>query len=567
MKRYLDGLHLQLLGLIILPLSLLLLALAFAGVRIHQDAMRSLVAERDERSVRAAAAAISEQLHHREAAVRAIAQRVEDGVYPQIVLDQVGHLLEDYDGGLAIFDLAGNALASAGDAQSWLDVVPEGLIAGLENGDFRFSDDFLDTNMGAVILVMTRRGDRVAIGAFTVASLMRSATLGPTIGSENYRAFITDRSGRVLASVGADMPQEKMASHPGVQAALRGESGSIFTPAEDGEHVVAFSSILPTRWALIVEEPWEAVTSPVLNLSLIAPLSLVPVLIVMFIALWFGSRQIITPLRKLEQKASRLAEGDHEAVEESVGGITEIRHLQRTLAIMTQRIRNAQDALRGYISTMTRTQEDERRRLARELHDETIQDLIALGQQVQMIGMELRNAGLDDVQEIKQLHQATQEAIERVRRLSRGLRPIYLEDLGLIPALEMLARDTENEIGVPISFHSEGDVRRLDADTELALYRIVQEALSNAGRHANANHVWITVHFEEGAVGISIRDDGAGFRPPEQTSDLARYGHYGLIGMAERAVLIDAQMDIQSEPNKGTQIRIHLALDDGEETS
>lgn len=565
MKRYLDGLRLQLLGLIILPLSLLLLALAIVSVRIHQDAMRRLVAERDERSVRAAAAAISQQLHHREAAMRALTLRLGDGASPETILVQAGFLLEDYDGGLAILDLDGDLRANTDGAETWIGLPAFELIAEIKNGETHFSEVLPDTNAGVMVLVAARRDDQVAIGAFTITSLMRTATLGPMAGSESYSAFLTDSSGRVLTSVGTVLQEDLMSAHPGVQAALRGETGSSFIPADDGEHVVAFSPILPTGWALIIEEPWETVTSPVLNLSLIAPLVLAPALGVMLIALWFGSHQIVSPLRKLEQQANRLAGGDYDAVEEPVGGIAEIQHLQQTLTLMTQRIRTAQDALRGYINTMTRTQEDERSRLARELHDETIQDLIALGQQVQMIGISRRNNGLDDMQELRELHQSTQEAIERVRRLSRGLRPIYLEDLGLIPALQMLARDTELELDIPVSFQSEGDLMRLDAETELALYRIVQEALSNVSRHARAKHVWITVNFEEDGTLIAVRDDGVGFKPPDQTSDLARTGHFGLIGMVERALLINASLDIRSEPHQGTRITALLPLNLGVE--
>jgi len=565
MKRYLDGLRLQLLGLIILPLSLLLLALAIAGVRIHQDAMRRLVAERDVRSVRAAAAAISQQLHHREAAMRALALRFGDGASPETILEQAGYLLGDYDGGLAILDLDGDILASTDNAEVWIDLPAVELIAGLKNGETRFSEILPDTEAGGMVLAAARSEDQVALGAFTITSLMRTATLGPMTDSDSYSAFLTDKSGRVLTSVGTVLQEDMMSAHPGVQAALRGETGSSYLPADDGEHVVAFSPILPTAWALIIEEPWETVTSPILNLSLVAPLVLVPALGVMLIALWFGSRQIVSPLRKLEQQADRLAEGDYDAVEEPVGGIAEIQHLQRTLTMMTQRIHTAQDALRGYINTITQTQEDERRRLARELHDETIQDLTALGQQVQIIGINRRNNGLDDIQELRDLHQSTQEAIERVRRLSRGLRPIYLEDLGLIPALQMLAQDTELELDIPASFRSEGDLRRLDAETELALYRIVQEALSNVSRHARAKHVWITVNFKEDGTLLAVRDDGVGFQPPDQTSDLARTGHYGLIGMVERAVLIGAHLDIRSNPNQGTQITARLPLNGGTE--
>ncbi|MDF1499691.1 MAG: histidine kinase [Anaerolineales bacterium] len=562
MKSRLDGLRLQLLGLIILPFSLLLLAFAIAGVRIHQDAMRRLVAERDERSVRAAVAAISQQLHHQESAVQTLALRLTDGISPETILDQAEYLSNDFDKGIAVLSLDGDVLAASMRSEVWFEPEAAELITGLGDQEAGFSDPILD-NTSTIVLAAARRDGWVVMGGFTISNLIRTATLVPVRESDSYSIFLVDASGHVLTDVGTAPADVDLSAHPGVQAALRGETGSSFIPAEDGEHVVAFSQILPTGWALIIEEPWELVASPVLDLSLIAPLALVPALGVTLIALWFGSNQVVGPLRKLEQKADELASGKYDAIEDAVGGIAEIQHLQQTLALMSRRIRAAQDALRGYINTMTRTQEDERRRLARELHDETIQDLIALSQQVQMIGISLRNRGLEDVQALKDLHQSAQEAIERVRRLSRGLRPIYLEDLGLMPALEMLARDTQDELEIPVEFQLAGEIQRLGPETELALYRVVQEALSNVGRHAQAGHVWLKVKFDQDMVRIDVRDDGKGFRPPPQTSDLAREGHYGLIGMAERAELIEASLDIQSRPGEGTRITVQLPLDQG----
>jgi signal transduction histidine kinase len=553
MKRYLDGLRLQLLGLVILPFSVILLATAIISVRIHMDAMRRLVAERDERSARAAAAAISQQLHHREAAIRGLALRLADGLPPDEVLDQAAYLAEDFDLGLSIFNLRGDLLASTAQRE----LLPDGLI-GILDQETAFSVPFLDDQLGMVETIASRRGQWITAGSFSFSSLMRTATLGPMVDSQGYSAFLSDQQGRVLISVGAELSSDYLLNHPGVQAALRGETGSSYLPAEDGEHVVAFSPIGPTGWALIIEEPWETVASPILDLSLLAPLSLVPVLAVTLIALWFGSRQVVAPLTELEQKADQLAKGNYDAVDGSVGGIAEIQHLQETLTLMRDRIRAAQDALRGYINTMTRTQEDERRRLARDLHDETIQDLIALGQQIQMLSLELEESPATDKDGLRQLQTSTQEAIQRVRRLSRGLRPIYLEDLGLIPALEMLARDTEKELEIPIKVHAEGTIRRVDSEVELALYRIVQEALSNISRHAQAEHVWLDIQFREEGLQLNLRDDGVGFSSPEQLSDLAHNGHYGLIGINERAVLIDARLEIHSILGEGTRIVINL---------
>jgi signal transduction histidine kinase len=564
MKLRLDGLSLQILGLIILPFSLLLLVFALFGVRVHQQAMRRLVAERDERSSRAASAAISQQLHHRQAAIHGLALRLDDDVPPGKVLEQVNFLADDFDGGMAIIGIQGEIIESTTPVGIWTDRPLVEILSSLGGENGVFSKPFQEGEGNMLVLAGARSENELAVGAFSVNNLMRAATLGPISDSESYSAFLADQSGRLLVSVGTSPVQEDLIDHAGVQAALRGESGSSFLPAVDGEHVVAFSPVLPTGWALIIEEPWEGVASPILDLSLVAPLALIPALFVSLGALWFGARRVIEPLRRLEQKTDNLAEGEFEALEEPVGGIAEIRHLQQTFVMMTRRIRAAQQALRGYIETITRTQEDERRRIARELHDETIQDLIALDQQIQLTGINLRRQGLPDAKGIQDLHQTIQEAIQRVRRFSRGLRPIYLEDLGLIPALEMLARDMQSELKIPVSFRVEGSISRLQLETELALYRMVQEALSNISRHAKARYIGLEVAFEKKSLRITVRDDGIGFTPPGQVSELAHEDHYGLIGMYERAELIQAQLEILSSPGQGTTVVIQQAT--GSET-
>jgi signal transduction histidine kinase len=556
MKLRLGGLHLQLLGLIVLPFSLALLAIAVAGIRIHQDAMRQLVAERDERAVRAAASAISEQLHHRDAAIFGLSKRLEDGIPPSIIIEQSAFLYPDFDGGLGVFDALGVIQAATfaeKEIESWpLDMI----ISSLQEDKAFFSEPIQGIDI-TLVLVGARNENFAVIGAFSIDNLMRSTMLGTEIGSEKYRSFLTDREGVVLQSIGFEPLVGNQMAHLGVEAALRGEVGSSFIPAEDGEHVVAFSPVQPTGWALVLEEPWELVTSPVLDLSLAAPLALIPALVVTLVGLWFGARQVIGPIRKLQEQAEELAQSNYSAIEESVGGIGEIQSLQETLGWMAKNIREAHSALQRYIGAITDAQEDERRRLARELHDETIQDLIAIDQHIQMIRMELSNSSNVERQ-LAAVRREVNESIKELRRLIRALRPIYLDDLGLVPSLEMLANDTENEHELEVIFNVDGEARRIDPYAELAIYRIVQEALSNSIRHARAKTIIILLQFEVDHLKVKFQDDGIGFIPPKRPRDLGAKGHFGLMGMYERAELVGAHMELNSSPGTGTQFQIEL---------
>ncbi len=384
--------------------------------------------------------------------------------------------------------------------------------------------------------------------------------LAPPFQSEHFSSFLIDRTGLVLTSKGSASLPDNLLSQPSGQGALLGKAGSSFLLAPDGEHVVAFSPVPGTTWALVIEEPWESVVSPLLNISLAAPLALAPALLAAVVALWFGASRVIEPLRRLQQQAGRLADGDYDAIEEPITGIAEIRQLQQTLVGMARRIQAAQRSLRGYIGAVNRAQEDERRRLARDLHDETVQDLIAIDQRLQIVSMKLQEKGLPDADQLNELHQATHRAIQEVRRLSRGLRPIYLEDLGLVPALEMLARDAQRDLTIPVSYEVSGSPRRLPSDAELAVYRIVQEALTNLGRHAKAHQAWVEVGFDEGSLSVSVRDDGVGFSPPGDPSALGHEGHYGIMGMYERAEFVQGNLEVKAAPGSGTTIFIRLPL-------
>lgn len=556
MRLRLDGLRLQLLGLIILPFSLVLLAVALAGVQVHQQAMRRLVAERDERAVRSAAAALAEKLVHHQAAVIAMADRLADGASPDLILSQAPALRTAFDRGIAVFDPGGHLLASSVPADTWVSRPTESMFkVSLDAG--LFSPAFDDSGSSAV-LIASGNNKGFVVGAFATRLFLADSFLTPTASAGQVGAFLVDGSGRLLDWQGSLAPPADPLSHPGVRDALSGESGSSYVKVSGDEHVIAFSPVQPTGWALITEEPWESVTSPLLNTSLMAPLVLVPALLITLLGLWFGARQVIQPLRQLGQEAALLAEDQPPGSSRSVGGIAEIRDLQRSLNSMAQRIRAARLALRRYIGQITRAQEDERRRLARDLHDETIQELIALDQRIQMLGLDLQANGAPEAERADLIHHAAIDTIEGIRRLTHALRPIYLEDLGLVPAVGMLASDAQETTGIPVAFQHAGSECRLDPNSELAVYRIIQEALSNVGRHARASHVWIELDFGPGRLTCRVRDDGVGFRVPEHNGDLVTLGHFGLIGMRERAEGADASLSIVSAPGAGTTVEIHL---------
>jgi signal transduction histidine kinase len=203
-----------------------------------------------------------------------------------------------------------------------------------------------------------------------------------------------------------------------------------------------------------------------------------------------------------------------------------------------------------------RAQEDERRRLARDLHDEIGQSLTGL-----LVGLRTveEAASLEQAKERAQsLRQIAGGTHDEVRRLARGLRPSVLDDLGLAPALERLVDDVRSAHGLAIELRlPASDLPRLSADVETALYRIVQEGLNNIVRHAQARNVTVEMERTSAAVELTIADDGVGF----DAGEVAALGtSFGLSSMHERAALLQGEMQVRSQRGHGTTIRVRLPV-------
>jgi two-component system sensor histidine kinase DegS len=131
----------------------------------------------------------------------------------------------------------------------------------------------------------------------------------------------------------------------------------------------------------------------------------------------------------------------------------------------------------------------------------------------------------------------------------------------LVPALEMLAHDLNlDERAISVSFEKAGEPMRLPPDHEMALYRVAQEALSNIWQHSDASQAWLSVSFGTDEVVVTVRDNGQGFEAPRRVTDLSEVGHFGIMGMYERAALIGAHLQIASKPDKGTTVTIRAPV-------
>ena len=572
MKRFIPGWRglTQLFAFTILPLTLLLLVIAFGGVNMHQQDMRALVGERDERAVQSSAAALESELHHRVATITSMEVLATEGLPFETIFATTNDLTEDFNGEMAFLDSDGGLLANTGNDSFWTWVSQNAQSLSLTSSSDTstalstslepvFSTPILDPNskrLFVIVSAFSASHDVIVAGAFSPETLA-AETLSTTYPTGSHvTIYLLDESRRLLFVSGALAQETLESDHPGVSEALQGESGVLYVKKDKTEHVVAYSPIESTGWALITEEEWEMVISPSLQLTQMAPLVMVPAFILALIAIWFGAKQIVQPLQRLESKAAALAWGDFEAIKESVGGISEVQHLQSELTEMSRKVQAAQNGLHDYIGAITSAQEDERMRLARELHDDTIQAVIALKQRVQLAQKSVKDQ--HGRQSLNELETLAEQTIENLRRLTRALRPIYLEDLGLVTALEMLTRETSQNNQLVVSFKKTGQERRLSHEVELSLYRIAQEALNNVVKHSKATHADLKIAFEASEIKMDVSDNGNGFLVPKSPTELAPSGHFGLLGVHERADLIGAQLEIESVLGKGTSLKVRL---------
>ncbi len=223
----------------------------------------------------------------------------------------------------------------------------------------------------------------------------------------------------------------------------------------------------------------------------------------------------------------------------------------------------AQARLRNLSHRLLEAQENERKALARELHDEVGQLLTATKIDLQVIRRDPL-AG-ETAMRVDRSVTMIDRCLEQLRDLSLGLRPSMLDDLGLVPALRWQAETLSARFGFPIQLRAEGVPERVHPDIEVVCYRVSQEALTNAARYAFASKITISLRIQKKQLVLSISDDGVGFEVDAALSDAASGRSFGLLGMQERAALAGGTAEIKSRPGGGTRVTVRLPLrtDDG----
>jgi two-component system, NarL family, sensor histidine kinase UhpB len=260
-------------------------------------------------------------------------------------------------------------------------------------------------------------------------------------------------------------------------------------------------------------------------------------------------RRRFSPLERLIEQMEQVDPANPAWIDETRDGdqIEEVDRLAASFRRMLKRIESERQRS-GLL--VLRAQEEERRRLAYDLHDEVNQALTAILLRLQALSQDAPPAMTEELSELKRL---VNQAMGELLQLARQLRPSALDDHGLLPAIESQVRRFAAQTGIETDLETDGAESSLAPDQEIAVYRIAQEALANVARHAEASRVEIALASSDRGIALTVRDDGRGFEP---NGDSSR--GLGLDGMAERARLVGGELTIDSSPGGGTALKLRV---------
>lgn len=237
--------------------------------------------------------------------------------------------------------------------------------------------------------------------------------------------------------------------------------------------------------------------------------------------------------------------------------VLKLEAARRQLQSYVERIKEDEKQLQKYASQISRAHEEERKRIARELHDDTIQTMVAVSRHLDTLATESSSLPSKFIESLERVRKDIDESLIRARRFIQDLRPPTLEYLGLVPALRELASQVHGESGIRIDLKVSGPGKHFTTEESLLIYRIIQEAIRNVWRHSGATFAEINMKFDNGQTTVTIIDNGNGFEF-KHSAEFIESGKLGLMGMKERSHLLGGNMDIVSKPNHGTTVTLKI---------
>lgn len=558
------------------PLVIFALLAGAIGAYGLRKIPENLVLERQTALAQVAAAGVAGTLRGYvrllEAAASELAEHVDDPVRQQEVVARRSLALGAFSGGARLLNVQGMAIAATAPADGSLGMTYA------ERDYFRecrdnlapvFSTAIRDrpTGQAAVLIaVPVRRGGEFAgalLGEFTLGVPEWARDLNLLRTPQGGRAYVIDSLSTIIFHPDPELVDTTVQSDPDLWQLVAGgqpRSALLRAPQSGQLAVVTYAPIPGIAWGLLVEEPWDVVLASIASVEGAFIILLALGIGLAALALAFSVNRVTRPLAALVSAGRRVAAGEPYRTLPPTGP-ADLRVLVQVVNQMAVHLGEQQAALRRYARQVVQGQEEERLRLSRDLHDETVQELVALTQRIELGVDALDDNPAEARRRLREARALARRTLAGVRRISQNLRPSILEDLGLVPALQLLARDLGEEMPeARVEFELLGEEVALPRHLQLTAFRIAQESLTNVRKHARtATRVSVALVFEGDKATLVIEDNGPGFNQVDSQT-LVSAGHLGLAGMAERARLFGGQLGIESAPGEGTTITLRLPL-------
>lgn len=557
----------------LLPVIALTLVSIAIAVLAYQSLTRKVVLDRNTALVHLAADSAEQELNNQlnllQSTAYALAKQSGDLPAQQALLQEWEPLLSSFEGGINLLDANGNAVAATTNAKLRLGMnysFRPYFIEAWKQKSPVFSTFLKEVPSGipaVVIAVPIFHGsdmESLLIGVLFIQKhfwLESIQNLQAMIGAQ---AFLVDSQGTILYHPQIDQIGKSMTDDAALRQ-LQGSAQALSRLDKDyagGGRVISYAPIQDVGWGIVMTEPWRLLMQPARQYLYIIPgLMLVGLVLSLALSLWM-QRRTLMPLATLMKEAQNVADGG-EFHKVPVAGSPEIVLLLDTFNRMMTTQQNQREALRIYAKKILESQEEERKRISRELHDETVQDLVGLSQRLDLCRTAMVKDPFAANLRLSELQTLVGRALVDVRRMSNDLRPLILEDLGLVAAVKTMCKALKHDLpDADVEFQVIGPSYRLPSDLELVAFRVIQEALSNIRKHARgASFVQVEIEYTDHNLKARVIDDGPGFEVVK-TNVLLQQGHLGLAGMAERISLFDGRLDIISTPGCGCRVELLL---------
>jgi signal transduction histidine kinase len=458
--------------------------------------------------------------------------------------------------------------------------------------------DASGNRMGALVIAIDLAGPGI-----------RTFSNSLDLGQTGYMDLV-DLGGRVLASTRSTRVGQTSDHGAAITGMIQGHREAVSachdchdplasSPPPPTREILAFAPLEMAPWGIAVRQNEDEALASTRAMQQRLLILLVGAVVSALVLVYFSTRSVLRPIQSLTAATRQIAAGDLETpirfqardelgvlarsfdemrvqLRNSIAEIrgwnveldtrvqertTQCRAAAEEIGVLYEELREKEEMRKGLLHRILSVQEDERKRISRELHDETCQVLLTLALGLENVGeMVSEQVPATEIStQLERLRSLAKTGRDEVNRLIFDLRPMMLDHLGLVSALRWYAEVRLGSSDIQFTTHEIGTTRRLPPALETTLFRVGQEAINNIAQHSRARHADMTFTYSDDRVAISIIDDGTGFVPASVADPKTKRG-LGLMGMEERVSSLGGEFDLQSTPETGTRIRLSVPI-------